>query len=91
MTSMDIGQVRSRYVAVNSSGAVLDQTDAVTADDDAVNWATWFETNDDGAADGYCLVALRRTVGRADEVIRRWGGMDQDIDLAALREEVIGP
>ena len=68
----------------------MDQIRTIVADEDAIDWGKWLSANNDSAAEGFCLIALRRTVGMPDVVIRCWGdAKESDVDFAAIRGHVV--
>ena len=86
MSSPDFGQYRSIYVAVIPPGEILDQTDRVVADEDAIAWCDRVaELRGGTAPEGFCVVAIRQTVGQPDKVISSWGNAEaNNVDLPAV-------
>jgi hypothetical protein len=91
---MDFGKLKSRYVTISMSGAVLDEHIGLEADEDAEAWGGHLAETRPGdvlADGGFAVVALRRTVGMDDKVIHCWGAAAPvGIDLAAVRRAVDG-
>ena len=84
----------SRYVAISAWGSVVEEHGSLEADEDAFAWGQRLaadRSEGDPADDGIAVVALRQTVGQADEVIGCWGTISRGgVDVVAVRRAVYG-